>query len=583
MLSRTQIRNLTKLLVFTLVFALLAPTISMARTVVQDDKKQDKKKDEAPKPSKEEREYQKIKRFSQDLYVKDAEFRQDVETYYLELQRQHMNRAYLINTRDSADKIIMRNGDQVTVDDTLYDNPLAQDYVNRVGQSIVPKNSTHLYAFKIVLNPVPEATSLSTGTIYVSTGMLALVDNEAQLAYALGHEIGHIEKEHWKEDALVAQGMQEYNQKQQKKRAIWGMVATVAAGAVGGAVGGANSAFDFANIAASLTPSLLKLMVKDSTVKWDRLQEDDADQLGMQYMLDRSYDVREVPKFYANLRAQSNLDPRARLGFIADKDRVNEREDQVKSLIGSSNAVIMSKTLYTGTSDLSSISTGKNLDPTRDAAGREVKAEKAIGGALNADVQAKLDAGELIGSTAEFEAVMAAIMRDNGVRAFYFDMFRVARQNLEESLRIRSNDPSAHFYYGKVLKLTARTPAEKSQAFGEFAKAIELDRRKVLPESHLYRALSMMETKDPAQVRDIIASLKEYVAIFQREHGGQLPPNMEVIYDYMQEVGENNWTATPALNVATVNRPSGTVSETVSPPPATTPAAVKPTSSKRPN
>ena len=50
-------------------------------------------------------------------------------------------------------------------------------------------------------------------------------------------------------------------------------------------------------------------------------------------------------------------------------------------------------------------------------------------------------AGELIGNSAEFEAVMAGISRDNGVRAYYFDMFKMARENLEESLNIRSNDP----------------------------------------------------------------------------------------------------------------------------------------------
>jgi hypothetical protein len=132
-------------------------------------------------------------------------------------------------------------------------------------------------------------------------------------------------------------------------------------------------------------------------------------------------------------------------------------------------------------------------------------------------------------------------------------MFQMARDNLEESLRIRSNDPYAHFYYGKVLKLTARNMAEKSRALNEFVRAIDLDKRRVLPESHLYRALSLIEGKDPNQMRDIVTSLKEYVSLYQREHSGTLPPNMDVIYDYMQEAGEMTWTATPAINVSTKN------------------------------
>jgi hypothetical protein len=518
----------------------------------KDEKaKDDKSKAEAPKISKEEKEYQKIKRFSLDLYLKDADFRDSVDDAFLQKQREHSEYAYYINTRNPLFEPVTRDGDKLKVEDTLYDNPLAQDYVNRVGQSLVPASSTRLYAFKITLNPVPSARSLSTGTIYISSGLLSLIDNEAQLAYVLGHEIGHIEKEHWKEDILVANGIAPYNEKQAKKRALFGLLIAGASAAVGAAVGGGNGAAVGFIGALQVAPSALKLLMPNAIVSWDRIQEDEADQLGLKYMLDRNYDVREVPKFYASLRRTSEIDPRTRLGFIADKDRINEREEQVKSLIGSSGAE--QKTLYIGATNLADRRLGKSLDPTRDAAGRSEAAEKAISGTLAADVQAKLDAGELIGTSAEFEAVMAGIKRDNGVRAYYFDMFQMARDNLEDSLRIRSNDPYAHFYYGKVLKLTARSGAEKSSALREFVTAIELDKRRVLPESHLYRALSMVETKDPNQMRDIVASLKEYVNLYQREHSGMLPPNMDVIYDYMQEAGEMTWTATPAVNVSTKN------------------------------
>jgi predicted Zn-dependent protease len=542
----------------------------------KDEKSKDEKakaesvKADTPKLSKDEREYQKIKKFSLDLYLKDAEFRDAVDDAFLQKQREHSEYAYFINTRDSSDEQITRTGDKLKIEDTLYDNPLAQDYVNRVGQSLVPAGSPRLYAFKITLNPIPEARSLSTGTIYVSSGLLSLVDNEAQLAYILGHEIGHVEKEHWKDDALVVQGAGAYNEKQAKKRAFWGAVVTVAASAVGASLGGTSGALQGGLLAYQYAPSVLKLFVPNSVVSWDRLQEDEADQLGLKYMLDRNYDVREVPKFYASLRRTSELDPRTRLGFIADKDRINERDEQVKSLIGS-NSGAMQKNLYVGTSNLADKRIGKSLDPERDAASRGEAAEKAISGTLSADVQAKLDAGELIGTSAEFESVMAGLRRDNGVRAYYFDMFQMARSNLEESLQIRSNDPYAHFYYGKVLKLTARNTAEKSRALSEFVRAIDLDKRRVLPESHLYRALSLIEGKDPNQTREIVTSLKEYVSLYQREHSGTLPPNMDVIYDYMQEAGEMTWAAAPALNVSTKNiEPIGVSSVTGTRAPATT-------------
>jgi predicted Zn-dependent protease len=547
--------HIARLLLLSLLISLILPLTTSARTLrsvadgpLGQDKKEktkdDSKKDDKPKVSREEKEYQKIKRFSVDLYLKDAAFREAVDEAYLQKQREHSEYAYYINTRNPGTQQATRDADKgVMIEYALYDNPLAQDYVNRVGQSIVPSGSTRLYTFRIILNPIPESRALSTGTVYVSTGLLSVIDNEAQLAYVLGHEIGHVEKEHWKEDILVVKGAKPYNDKQAQKRAIFGTLLSIAGAGVGAALGDATAGFA---IAYSSSASVLKIAVPNAITSWDRLQEDEADQLGLKYMLDRNYDVREVPKFYANLRRTSSMDPRVRLGFVADKERINEREEQVKSLIGSSGAE--QKTVYVGATDLAP---GKMLDPSQNSGARAEAAQKAITGTFAADVQAKLDAGELIGNSAEFEAVMAGISRDNGVRAYYFDMFKMARENLEESLRIRSNDPYAHYYYGKILKLTARTSQEKLRALGEFAQAIQLDKRRVIAEPYLYRALSMIDGRDSSQTQEIVSGLKDYVSIYQREHSGALPPNMDVIYDYMQEAGDTAWIATPAINVST--------------------------------
>ena len=514
------------------------------------DKDKDKDKDDdKDKLSKQEREYQKIKQFSEELYSKDEDFRAEVGEAYRQKQREHIEYAYDINTRDATDERIMRTGDKLKVYDALYDNPLVQDYVNRVGQSLVPKTSTALYAFKVTLNPIPEACSLSTGTIYVSSGLLSIVDNEAQLAYILAHEIGHIERKHWREDALVAHGMDRYNEKQKKRRAMFSAIAMVATGGLLKATGG--QFWEGAAAALIVAPTLLKFIVRDAAVSWDKLQEDEADDLGLKYMFDRNYDPREVPKFYASLKRISQSDYRVGLGFMAESSRVAERDEKILQSVGAMGGQLSGRSLYIGAVSLSGRSIGKQFDPSRNAEERGAKAEKSIEGRLSADVQAKLDAGEIIGTTAEFSAVMAELKRDNGVRAYYYDMFQMSRDNLQESLMIRSNDPYAHLYYGKVLKLTARTPAEKSRALFEFVRAIELDRRRVLPEAHLHHALAMMEDKNPSQTAEIVTSLKDYVSLYQREHAGQLPPNMDVIYDYMQEAGEMNWSAAPAINVST--------------------------------
>lgn len=73
-----------------------------------------------------------------------------------------------------------------------------------------------------------------------------------------------------------------------------------------------------------------------------------------------------------------------------------------------------------------------------------------------------------------------------------------------------------------------------------------------------------------------------------------LPPNMDVIYDYMQEAGEMTWTATPALNVSTkdiepigvsnVASPRTTMTTPVNNPvtPATSPATDNKRQGRRP-
>lgn len=568
MIARTHRTLCALFILLSLFVSVLMPVAVRGQSNQQTDQKKEdkeKKKDEKPKPTREEKEYQKIKRFSQEVLQKDADFREGVEEAYSTEKRKHTEYAYFVNTRDASDEQITRTGDKLKVDDTLYDNPLAQDYVNRVGQSIVPSDSKNLFVFRITLNPIPEARSLSTGTVYISSGYLSLIDNEAQLAYMLGHEIAHVEKEHWRDDVLVAQGAELYNEKQAKKRAMWGAIISLAAGAASQG-GGQNNAAMHMMMAASLAPSIMKLIYRDAVTSWDRLQEDEADLLSLNYMLKRSYDVREVPKLYASVRRTSSRDPRARLGFIAERNRLEERDELIKTLIGTvanrlpGNLLVGATNLAdaragktpdrsTNTEEKADSKPGKALDLSRNSEARAAKAATAISGTLSADVLAKLESGELIGTTGEFEAVMAGLKRDNGVRALYYDMFQMARENLEESLRIRSNDPYSHYYYGKVLKLTARSASEKSRALNEFVTAIQLDRRRVIAEPHLYRALSMIESKNPAQVKEITDSLKQYVAIYQREHSGTLPPNMDVIYDYMQEAGELGWMAAPAMNV----------------------------------
>ena len=542
----------------------------------KDQKKVDKKeKKEAKQNDKDEKRVEKqVRKYEETLakalekYGKDSDFKDNVDYEYRRVQREHAKRAFDVNTLDSNDEVLTYSGDKIPGEDTLYDNLLAQDYVNRVGQSLVPQNSDKRYGFKITSNPMPDARSLSTGTIYVSTGLLSLVDNEAQLAYILSHEIAHVEKDHWKQDVLVAKWIEDATKSQQLKAGIIGAVGGGVLGMFGG--GGISAALSNAYFGAGIAQFVVKL-VDNKSFEWSLAQEDEADKLALNYMLERNYDVRETQAFYETLKTVAIEDPRIELDRFADRDRTEDRRKTVNAIIASTDTSKLSSTLI-GASNLR----GKSLSMDRNTTvviNRVQKNEAKMAD----DIKARVESGSLIAGDGEFENIMATLKRDNGVSAFYYDMYKLAARNLSQSLAIRSDDALGYFYYGKVLKLTARKPGEKEQALQMFAKSIELDRRGVNPQARLYYALTKMSGRTTNNIQEVSADLKQYVEMYQRMHGGGLPQNMEMIYGYLQEAGETNWTVVPVSNVKNVTAVS---SVPVSVPPVVPPTA--PTKTRKP-
>ena len=76
----------------------------------------------------------------------------------------------------------------------VYEDVVVTAYVNQVASKIIPEKLTKEIGFeiKILKHPVPNAFALPHGAVYVHTGFLARMENEAQLAAVLGHEVSHI-------------------------------------------------------------------------------------------------------------------------------------------------------------------------------------------------------------------------------------------------------------------------------------------------------------------------------------------------------------------------------------------------------
>ncbi len=412
-----------------------------------------------------------------------------------------VSRRYNYNAAPPARPTVVHDGDRLRLQTGLYDNKLVSDYINRVGQRLVPTDSDRLFAFRLVAHPIPFAETLSTGTIYISTGLVSLLDNEAQLAYVLAHEMGHVQLDHWRLKSSLLLAQEEFAVKDGKRRALWGAVLGAAAGATaGGVAGGSSAAVQAGALGAVVGMSIGFAWNNALSLDWDSVQEGEADAVGFKTILNRSYDVREVRTLYATLQNAVRQDQRVGLGFMGSKRRTVERLANVEDLIGVT---------------------------------------------FKSEIEAKQ--GKFIVTDPEFVRVMATLKRDNGIMSFYHDMFQLARINLEYARTNRPNDPAAHYYYGKVMKLVGRTDEDRKAADDAFQRAIDFDYRERNYGAHFYRALALINQKNPSLNPEIAKELQAYFissikfASEEGAHSNALPANLDDMFDYLTEAGEVNW------------------------------------------
>ena len=164
----------------------------------------------------------------------------------------------------------------------LYDDRELANYVSRIGSRVTQQTERPDVTYKLFVldSPVVNAFALPGGYIYVSRGLLALANNEAQLAAVLAHEAGHITGRHSAE------------------RYSRGVVTSLGAGVLG-AVLGSQQAAQALGTGANLYLS-----------SYSRSQENEADTLGLRYMTQGGYDPDEMSAFLSSLQAQSGLDAR---------------------------------------------------------------------------------------------------------------------------------------------------------------------------------------------------------------------------------------------------------------------------------
>ena len=109
-------------------------------------------------------------------------------------------------------------------------NQYAQRYIEDIGQNIV--NSSNLngrpyhYNFRVVASDQVNAFALPAGEVFVTSGLIKMTENEAELAGVVGHEIGHIQARHTAERLYKAE-------KDKNKTLLYGLGGALLGGAAG--------------------------------------------------------------------------------------------------------------------------------------------------------------------------------------------------------------------------------------------------------------------------------------------------------------------------------------------------------------
>ena len=157
----------------------------------------------------------------------------------------------------------------------LYEDVAVEAYVNEVLQHLVKTSGKSTLAFraKLVKNPLLNAFTYPNGVIYVHTGILARMENEAQLATLLAHEMTHATHRH------ALQGQRSLKAKTATLAGLQMLMAPL--GAYGGVI------------------TLLGAVGTMSAVTgYSRDLEREADSEGLEMMVRAGYSPTEAPKLF---------------------------------------------------------------------------------------------------------------------------------------------------------------------------------------------------------------------------------------------------------------------------------------------
>jgi predicted Zn-dependent protease len=187
----------------------------------------------------------------------------------------------------------------------FYTEAKLQAYVTEVGQRLVRAGSPRSFAYSFKIVDMPEANAFASmgGFVYITRGMLAELNSEAELAGVLAHEIAHISHRHVPKQLTRAFGYQ-----------LLGLGAM----ALGATLGNADNNLGKAPL--GISAALMTILRS-----YSQEAELEADELGLLLMSQAGYDPRYLVAFLRNLRARERLTGTGYHGMLATHPETAER------------------------------------------------------------------------------------------------------------------------------------------------------------------------------------------------------------------------------------------------------------------
>lgn len=203
----------------------------------------------------------------------------------------------------------------------LYQDARLEAYVQSVGMRVARvSHRPHLsYKFSVLNTSVANAFALPGGYIYITRGLLTSLQNEAQLAAVLGHEIGHITAKHGLHKLQRALGFQ------------FLVTAALAWNASRHSGRGPSEGAQNTAIASTVAFNIL-------TMKYSRDDEYQADRLGAEYAFKAGYNPMAMVELLRILKQMQKREPTAFEEFFSThprtEKRIAEMEDEIRTKFG---------------------------------------------------------------------------------------------------------------------------------------------------------------------------------------------------------------------------------------------------------